>query len=535
VTTKSQPPDTTTWAFTEVAPWAIKENEISWLKDATRSRNELKAEVPRLTSKRLVPPSKRLGVVTRELSLAFLPWYVKERKKELSRRIISRRLREAFARLGPTYIKLGQILSSGQGIFPEEVVQEFSYLRDKVPPESFTVVKETIERDLGNKLSDIFYDFNPEPIAAASIAQVHEAILKNKTEVAVKVQRPFISELVRQDLAVMSWLAPFLVGRIPITGLANPPALVELFADTILEELDFRVEAQNMLDIAKILKQTEQSAIVVPRPHPTLVTRRVLVMQRLSGFSWDNVEGMRKAGIDTSKVLRACTVSFFEGAMFYGVFHGDLHGGNLFVMKDGKVALLDYGITGRLNEFQRLSFMKIIVSGIVGDVRSQVEAFRDLGALPLDVNIDKLIDDLGLHGPVVDPTTLSAEEIITEVQKIVKALLNYGAKMPKELMLFVKNMLFMDSAVANLAPDIDILQEIIDISTYFAQRHGERIAQEIGINPKEVPIDIDQVKSSFGLTPDVQHLTYNDIQKRREIIKSRFQNHRKIQPKRNKL
>lgn len=517
------------WSFSNKAPWIVREKELSWLSSAERSRKQLKAEVPRLTQKRLLPPSKRIGVVTKELSGAFLPWYIKERGRTLSRKMISRRLRESFARLGPTYIKLGQILSSGQGIFPDEVVQEFSYLRDRVPAESFQTVKDIIERELGNDLSEIFKEFNPTPVAAASIAQVHQAILKDNTEVAVKVQRPFISQLVRQDLAVMSWLAPFLVGRIPITGLANPPALVELFADTILEELDFRVEAQNMLDIARVLKETGQLNLLVPRPHPKLVTRRVLVMEKLEGFNFDDVKGMKQAGIDTSKILRALTVSFFEGAMFYGVFHGDLHGGNLFVTKEGNVALLDFGITGRLNQFQRLSFMKIIVSGIVGDVKSQVEAFRELGALPKDINIDKLIDDLGLNGPVVDPTTLSAEEIISEVQKIVKSLLNYGARMPKELMLFVKNMIFMDSAVANLAPDIDILQEIIEIATYFAERHGERIAKEIGVNPKEVPIDIDQVKGSFGLTPEVKHLTYKDIQKRREIIRNRFQDYKKKQ------
>ena len=117
----------------------------------------------------------------------------------------------------------------------------------------------------------------------------------------MKVQRPQVATLVRQDLQAMSWLAPHLVGRIPIAALANPPALVELFAETITEELDFRLEAENMLDIARVLAELGQRGYVVPRPHPKLVTRRVLVMERLSGFGFDDVESMQGAGIDTDR------------------------------------------------------------------------------------------------------------------------------------------------------------------------------------------------------------------------------------------
>jgi ubiquinone biosynthesis protein len=113
----------------------------------------------------------------------------------------------------------------------------------------------------------------------------------------VKVQRPKVADLVERDIAAMSWLAPHLIGRIPVATLANPPALVELFAETIVEELDFRLEADNMMDIASVIAQTNQHAVVVPRPHPELVTRRVLVMERLDGFAWDDVDGMRRAGI----------------------------------------------------------------------------------------------------------------------------------------------------------------------------------------------------------------------------------------------
>src|SRR5207237_1414487 len=176
-------------------------------------------------------------------------------------------------RLGPTYIKLGQIISSGEGIFPDELVGEFRLLRDRVPAESFADVKATIEGDFGRPLDAIFQHFETTPRAAASIAQVHDAVLVTGERVVVKVQRPTIAALVRKDLAAMSWIAPALVGRIPISALANPPALVDLFAETIAEELDLRLEADNMLDIARVPAHSGQRAVVVPRPHPTPITQ----------------------------------------------------------------------------------------------------------------------------------------------------------------------------------------------------------------------------------------------------------------------
>ena len=167
----------------------------------------------------------------------------------------------------------------------------------------------------------------------------------------------------------MAWLAPHLVGRIPVAALANPPALVELFAETITEELDFRLEAENMLDVARVLADLGQRGYVVPRPHPQLVTRRVLVMERLDGFKFDDVEAMHAAGIDTTAVVRTGMVAFMEGAMVHGIFHGDLHGGNLFVMADGRTALLDFGIVGRLTGARRLAFLRLMLGATTNDVQ----------------------------------------------------------------------------------------------------------------------------------------------------------------------
>ncbi|MBW3557901.1 MAG: AarF/ABC1/UbiB kinase family protein, partial [Actinobacteria bacterium] len=439
-----EPGDLAIGAFSDEGPWLVDPEMLAWRSGLDGLRLRTRAEVPTLTRRRRLPPGARVVRTAAVLGPALAGWYLRDRRRgrHVSRAGLSRRLREAFERLGPTYIKLGQILSSGEGIFPDELVSEFRLLRDRVPAEPFAAVRRTVEAELGRSLEAVFSSFEPTPVAAASIAQVHAARLVTGEEVVVKVQRPEVRSLVRRDLAAMSWMAPVLVGRIPVSALANPPALVELFAETIVEELDFRLEAENMLDVARVLADTGQRAMVVPRPHPNLVTRRVLVMERLDGFSFDDVAGMRAAGIDTSAVVRAGMVSFLEGAILYGVFHGDLHGGNLFVRPDGRVALLDYGITGRLDQTRRQAFLRLLIGGTVNNMTMQLEAMRDLGALPPDVDLGRLSSDLGFDRPPQDPTQMAPEELMREIRDFTKALLGYGARMPKELMLFVKNMIF---------------------------------------------------------------------------------------------
>ncbi len=521
----SRPADLEWGAFHDGAPWILEPDAIEWLSDAERRRREARGVVPDLITPGRLPPGRRGVVTIARLGGALVPWVVRKRRGRISgsaaRAELSRRLRLAAEALGPTFIKLGQIISSGEGLFPPELVEEFKRCRDQVPAESFDDVRRTVEADLGRRLEDVFASFDPEPIAAASIAQVHAARLHTGEEVVVKVQRPDVARLVHIDLRAMAWLAPHLVGRIPVSSLANPPALVELFADTIVEELDFRIEAANMLDVARMLHDLEQTGYVVPRPHPRLVTRRVLVMQRLDGFKFDDVAGMREAGVDTEGVVRTAMIALMEGAMIEGIFHGDLHGGNLFVLPDGRTALLDFGIVARLSDERRRAFLRLMVGATTNDLKGQMLALRDLGALPADTDVVEVIRDLGLDKPPVDPTTLTGEQIVREVQRVVKALLGYGARMPKELMLYVKNMVFIDGAIARLAPDLDILGEIASISVRFATRHGARLGADLGLD--ELPdVDLTSVKGGFGLDQDVDRLTHRDLQARRALIQQRM-------------
>ena len=525
------PPQDTAWAnFTDDAPWVLDRSDIAWDRVAVVLRDNARREVPRLIKRRRLPPIGRLVVVVATLGWAIAPWWVRKKRgrfttPEQSRAHLSLRLRRAIERLGATYIKLAQIISSGEGLFPSELVDEFKRCRDQVPAEPWDKVRLTVEQDLGARIDQVFSSFDRTALAAASIAQVHAATLLTGEEVVIKVQRPTVSVMVRKDLTVMAWIAPFLIGRIPVAALANPPALVELFAETIVEELDFRMEAANMVDVAGILHELDQAGYVVPRPHPRLVTRRILVMQRLRGFNFDDVTGMKAAGIDTEAVVKTGMIAFMEGALIHGVFHGDLHGGNLFVLPDGRTALLDFGIVGRLTNKKRLAFMRLMLGATTNDLRGQVKALCDLGALPQDTDIDAVIRDLGLDQPTVDPTTLSGEELVKEVQRIVKALLAYGAKLPKELMLYVKNMVFLDGAIARLAPDLDIIGELTSISMTFMQRHGMRLAQELGVNPDDIEIDMGSLKAGLGVSESTETLTYRQLQERRDLINRRMRDH----------
>ena len=520
-------------SFTPDGPWVLDLGALSWTRGIGVLRAATRRQVPELTKPRRFPPPGRLAVVVFHLGRAILGWAATDRRRggSRSRAGLSRRIRQAAEALGPTYIKLCQIISSGEGIFPSELVDEMKKCRDKVPPVPSRAVRTLVEEELRRPIAEVFASFDDTPIAAASIAQVHGATLLDGTPVVVKVQRPGIRRVVHRDLEVMATIAPLLVGRIPIAALANPPALVELFAETICEELDFRLEAENMIDLASVFAQLDQRGYVIPRPHPDLVTRRMMVMERFDGFGFDDVDGMKAAGIDTHEIIRVGMRGFTEGCMVHGLFHGDLHAGNLMVLRDGTIGLLDHGITARMTQLQRNAFLRLMLTGASGDMRGQVAAFRDLGALPPDTDIDQVVRDLGLDEAPVDPTTMSQDQLVGEIQRATKALLGYGARLPKILMLYVKNLVYLDGAIARLAPDLDLLSEFAELSMHMAANYGHLISAEIGVDPQAFTTDREAIKASFGIVDaDVNTVTYAELQQRRELIRQRLSHNRRRSP-----
>jgi ubiquinone biosynthesis protein len=363
-------------------------------------------------------------------------------------------------------------------------------------------------------LADCFAEFDERPLAAASIAQVHAARLITGQEVVVKVQRPGLDRTVGRDLAAMSWLVPVLGKRLRLALLANMPAYLELFAETIIEELDFRLEAQNMLDVAALLARSPERPVVVPRPHPELVTRRVLVMEPLRGFKIDDDQAILDAGIDPTPVFRSLLVSFFEGALVYGVFHGDLHGGNMMVTADGRLGIFDFGITGRLSAPARSALLQLLIGGTTNDVQLQLRAFAALGGFPPGTDLGRVSLELRLEERAATaPAQLSPEELAAEVRGLVASLVDHGARLPKDLFLFVKGMIYLNAAIAALAADVDVFSEILALFEHFTTRHGAQLSAETGVAVGEIPIDRDhlrqQTKAQVGL--DVERLTYREL------------------------
>jgi ubiquinone biosynthesis protein len=380
------------------------------------------------------------------------------------------RLRRLFGSLGPTFLKLGQLISGGAGLFPPRLIEEFAGFRDALPAEDWAHVLQVITEDLPGGLAS-FSSFDRTPLAAASIAQVHVATLRSGQEVVVKVQRPDIRRRIEADLTWMAALAR-LVDRVPAARSANLPGIVEYFAETLAEELDFRLEAENMLDVAEAVHRSEHAAgVAVPRPHPTLVTRRVLVMERLRGFASTDDEGVRAAGIDTERMLMAGFSAFVEGALVHGVFHGDLHPGNIMVLEDGRYGILDYGIVGRLSGRERAAFARMMASGAVGDVRGQIEAMRDLDGFPADADIEQLIREMPAD---LIPTSMKVPDIravggsLTSTMRIMQ---RHRFRLPKLLVLLSKNLIFADGAVHRFAPDLDLLTAATPLFLRAADTH----------------------------------------------------------------
>jgi ubiquinone biosynthesis protein len=199
-------------------------------------------------------------------------------------------------------------------------------------------------------------------------------------------------------------------------------------------------------------------------------------------------------------------------------------------MADGRTALLDFGITGRLGEVRRVALLRLLMGGASNDLRTQIAALRDLGALPPDADVDTVIRELKLDQTPIDPTTLTGEQLVGELQQVIKALLGIGARFPKELMLFVKNMVFLDGAIARLAPDLDLFGQIAEVSVYFATRHGDRIAADVGVDPRGIDVDLTGVRASFGIEDPEARLTHRELRARRETIRENL--NRRTRPRR---
>ena len=371
---------------------------------------------------------------------------------------LPRRIRTAFAELGPTYVKVGQVIASSPGLFPPEWIDEFAALRDRVPPFPGDQARQMIEEDLRRPMRSAFADFDDEPSAAASIGQVHPATRLDGSRVVVKVQRPGLDALVRDDLRALLLLCEVLE-RIPQAAIASPRALAEDFARTLHEEMDFRLEADNMDRMRRVLAAGGLTDARVPEVHWDLVGKRVLTMERVDGFRFHDVEGMKAAGIDTARLLRLGVQTVVEGVLIHGFFHGDLHAGNIAVLEDGTFVLFDFGIVGRLTESVRARLAQYLIAVTTNDYPAMVRSLRSFGSIPDDVDIDEMAAEVQrLYEPFVQNGVVVAQ-LGELMDTMIRSMVRYRVRIPRELVLLSKQMLYLEGAAHTLAPDADLLQE----------------------------------------------------------------------------
>ena len=365
------------------------------------------------------------------------------------------RLRNCFEELGPTFVKLGQLLAGRPDIIPENFINEFEKLQDKVSPVSFSEIRTVIEEELKESLEKTFRDFEEVPIAAASIAQVHGAILKTGERVAVKVRRPGIEKTIQNDISILRGLALLIERYIPELRIFNPVGLVEEFVRSILLELDFYVEANNIRRIRENL--SSKTNVAIPHTYRTHTTSKVLCLERFDGIRFSDKEALAGLKHSPSKLIEVGADAFFHMVMQNGLFHADLHGGNLFILADGRLGFVDFGMVGRLSKKTQDSVLVIFTSLLDEDFETlaseylnicQSKGFVDMQLLQKDLmdNISPYIGmalgDVNIGRVLLRSTTVAARH-----QLIV----------PRELMLLFKAMISLETLGRRLDPQFDLL------------------------------------------------------------------------------
>jgi ubiquinone biosynthesis protein len=377
--------------------------------------------------------------------------------REEIRATSARRFRETLAELGPTFIKLGQILSSRPDILPLDFIAELSLLQDRAAPMPVATVFDLIEKGLGRPAPKLFAAIDPEPMASASIAQVHRARLPTGEEVVVKVQRPAIEAQIRSDTDLLAYLARFLEGVIEETGIYTPSGIVSEFRAAMLLELDFENEARNIEEFAKT--HADRPYVVIPRLYRELSSRTVITMEELKGVKLKTVlDDPAFPGVDRKQLARHVLEASFQQLFNDGLFHGDPHPGNVMVMEGNRIGLLDFGLVGRLSKQMQESIIVLVLATSLRDPDTVARLLYKVGVPDQRINLhhfrqeihDILERYMGLKLSEVDSGVLMAE--------LVDLAMKYKIKIPKEYAVLSKASATTEGIVRQLDPDLDVTQ-----------------------------------------------------------------------------
>lgn len=378
---------------------------------------------------------------------------------DLENRSTAERIRMSFEELGPSFVKLGQLLATRPDLVPEDFVAEFSKLHASVQPISFEQVKQVLEED-GMLESFAFIDENP--LGSASIAQVHKARLKDGATVVIKVQRPGIIQTINDDLNVLYLLAELLETYVPETRNYNPMAIVDEYFKTLELETNFVVEANNIRRFSENF--ANEPGIKIPKVYFDYTTERVLTMEALEGIPLSSENALLQEGIDPKEIVRKGLRAYLKMVFTDGLFHGDLHAGNFFVLPNNQIGLIDFGVVGRLNHKTQSSIANMLVALSREDYERLAFEYIDLAPFSESVDTDRYAKDLrDLIAPFYGLTlkNVNLGRILMSTSTVAQ---KYKLKVPTELMLFFKSLIVIEGLGRRIEKDFDFLQYSLEFA-----------------------------------------------------------------------
>lgn len=372
-------------------------------------------------------------------------------------RSYAERIRMALEELGPTFIKLGQILSMRPFLIPAELAIELTKLQDQVPPVDATTAINAVETSLGRKIGDMFLEFDPLPIASASLSQVHNAVLPDGARVVVKIQRPGIKRIIDADMIILRDIANLLEKRIPESRQYEPIGLVNELARSTRREINFLYEARNIEIFARNFK--DESRIYIPNVYWNYTARHILTMDRVEGVKINEITRLREMGLDTAAICRAGGDMVFKMIFNDGFFHADPHPGNLFVLPDGRIAPVDYGMVGTLSGTQLNQLADILMAIVSNDPAMVIYSFAKTNAIPEDTSKSAVEADINELITRYHKVPLSRIDMAAISDEFFEIAHRHNIRIQSEFMVFGKALVTYEEVARQLDPGYDFIKE----------------------------------------------------------------------------
>ena len=373
----------------------------------------------------------------------------------LARQSHERRIRMALAELGPTFIKLGQLLSTRPDLVGAGLANELEMLQDNVPPEGFSAIRTTLESELGESLEELFLEFEEQPTAAASIGQVHRARLKDGSQVAVKIQRTGVEETVRNDLEILTGLGQ-LAEKIEDYKPFRPRQVVAELKRTLKRELDFGREERNLFQFHERFR--DHPAVDVPAPVSDLSTSRVLTMEFFAGPSLSEVCSESDRGADLSDVAHQLVDVNLSMVFDDGFFHADPHPGNILLQDSGRLVLLDFGMVGRIGSGVREDIEEMLFSVLNQDVELLFSAISRLCEFPAHLEEAELERDLSDFVGQYSGRSVNEIEISSVIQSMFEVIRQHELRLPQEAVLLLRVLVIVEGTARRLCPDFQVTE-----------------------------------------------------------------------------